>query len=127
MKISYKNWKCPRCELIFDTRRLMEIHRKETHKQFSNGRDWAKGLTAKTDERLAKRLAHYNENEAKGLHLNKPKTCFQFLLKFVRKFLKSKKKIIVENQDMLLLEKAENLMLNNILIRYLLIVNVITM
>lgn len=89
MKISYKNWKCPHCELVFDTRRLMEIHRKEIHKQI--GRNWAKGLTAKTDERLAKRLVHYNENEAKGLHLNKPKTCFSVSAEVREKISKKQK------------------------------------
>lgn len=73
MKLAYKNWKCSQCNLVFDTRRLMESHRKGVHK--SIGRSWAKGLKADNDIRLKKRLDIYNRNEKLGLHLNKPQTC----------------------------------------------------
>ena len=74
MKISYKNWKCSQCGSIFETRRLMESHRKDIHK--SIGRSWAKGLTTNTDERIKKRTDNYNKNEKLGKHKNKSQTCF---------------------------------------------------
>lgn len=33
MKIAYKNWKCDKCDLVFDTRNLLGLHKHEQHQK----------------------------------------------------------------------------------------------
>ena len=54
-RFPYGTWKCPYCNKILDTKRLLQIHKHEYHQQIDkNGKriTWNKGLTKETDERV---------------------------------------------------------------------------
>ena len=48
----YGTWKCDRCNLVFETRAQLFEHNHQVH-PIEKGSSWNKGLTKKTDERVA--------------------------------------------------------------------------
>ena len=61
----YGTWKCSHCELVFDTRKLLNEHKHEVHPHLK-GQAWNKGLTKETSEAMRKRAETLNRRIASG-------------------------------------------------------------
>ena len=66
LRALHGTWKCSQCNVIFETRRKLQEHRKLVH-PIQGGRAWNSGLTKETDERVkqqaSKLLRKYQNGE----------------------------------------------------------------
>lgn len=61
----FGTWKCSKCNKVFETRQLLQTHRKENHPELI-GHAWNKGLTKETDNRVLNGAQKYHNNYVNG-------------------------------------------------------------